>query len=95
MNCDEVRQYLAPEAVHVQPKNRADLYGRALGRIVSHEMYHIFAATATHASEGVARASFSRRQLVQPVFAFEPEESEKLRDYRVRAFTASEADPEP
>jgi hypothetical protein len=95
VNCGEVRQYLAPETAHVKQQQRDELFGRALGRIVAHEMYHIFAATEKHASDGVARAYFSRRELVQPVFAFEPKESEALRDFRVRAFTAQEADPEP
>jgi hypothetical protein len=95
VNCDEVRHYLAPETTHVKQVQRDELYGRALGRILSHEMYHIFAATEKHGSDGIARAYFSRRELVQPVFAFEPKESDELRDFRVRAFTAQEADPEP
>jgi hypothetical protein len=95
VNCDEVRHYLAPETAHVRQQERDDLYGRALGRIVSHEMYHIFAATSKHAPDGVARAYFSRRELVQPVFSFERKENEELRDFRVRAFMADEADPEP
>jgi len=95
VNCNEVVHYLAAEAAHVKQAKRDELYGRALGRIVSHEMYHIFAGTEKHASDGVARAYFSRQQLIQPVFAFEPKESEALRDFRIRAFMATEADPEP
>jgi hypothetical protein len=95
VNCTEVRNYLAAETARVKKEKRDEVYGRALGRIVAHEMYHIFASTEKHSTDGVARAYFSRRNLIQPVFGFEPKESDELRDFRVRAFLAPEADPEP
>ena len=95
VNCTEVRNYLAAETSRAKKKERDELYGRALGRIVAHEMYHIFAATEKHSTDGVARAYFSRRNLVQPVFGFLPKESAELREFRVRAFMAPVAELRP
>ncbi len=92
--CDELRRYLSPEATPLSEKGRDLLYGRALGRIVSHEMWHIFAGTEKHASSGVARACHSRQELVQPVFLFDPKEEEILRQYAMRALVSKEGNPE-
>src|SRR5665213_1551674 len=54
VNCTEVRNYLASETARMKKGERDELYGRALGRIVAHEMYHIFASTEKHGAEGVA-----------------------------------------
>jgi hypothetical protein len=93
VNCTEVRNYLASETSRAKKSQGDELYGRALGRIVAHEMYHIFAATEKHGSDGVARAYFSRRNLVQPVFGFLPRESAELREFGMRAFMAPGAHP--
>jgi len=93
--CNELRRYLSPEATPLNEKGRELLYGRALGRIVSHEMWHILAGTEKHASNGVARACHSRQELVQPVFLFDPREEEVLRQYAMRALVSKEANPEP
>lgn len=95
IRCDEVRRYLSTETASLKQGERDAVYGRALGRIVSHEMYHIFAGTEKHASDGVARAYYSRRELVQPAFAFGAKETNVLRDFSSRALTAGEAEPEP
>jgi hypothetical protein len=95
VRCDEVRRYLSPDASPLNEKGRDLLYGRALGRIVSHEMWHIFADTEKHASGGVARACHSRRELVQPTFVFDPKEERVLREYAMRSLLSKEANPEP
>jgi len=39
------------------------LLGRAMGRVLAHELYHILADTSVHGRDGVAQAAFSPRQL--------------------------------
>jgi hypothetical protein len=39
------------------------LLGRAMGRVLAHELYHIVGDTATHAREGVAQEALSPREL--------------------------------
>jgi len=53
VECDQVRKALA----YVPQRSRQRALGIALGRVVAHELYHILANTATHAAEGLAKAS--------------------------------------
>jgi hypothetical protein len=39
------------------------LLGRAMGRVLAHELYHILAGTSVHGRDGIAQAAFSARQL--------------------------------
>jgi hypothetical protein len=44
---------------------RADLLvGRALGRVVAHELVHMLTKSGQHAREGVQKAALSGRQLI-------------------------------
>jgi hypothetical protein len=95
VHCDELRRYLSSSAIPLNESGRNSLYGRALGRIVSHEMWHIFAGTEKHASGGVARACHSRQDLIQPTFVFDPKEEKVLHEYAMRALLSREANPEP
>lgn len=46
---------------------RADvLFGRALGRVVAHEMMHMLAKSDEHAHSGVGRSTLSGRTLISP-----------------------------
>src|SRR3954464_8120706 len=42
------------------------LFGRALGRVVAHEMLHMLAKSGAHAQEGVGRAALSAKSLISP-----------------------------
>jgi len=95
VRCDELRHYLSGPASLLNEHGRSRLYGRALGRIVSHEMWHIFAGTEKHASGGVAQAWHSREELVQPVFVFTPKEEKILHEYAMRALVPRVARAEP
>jgi hypothetical protein len=47
------------------------MIGRALARVIAHELYHIVAGTAEHQNTGVAKAAFSVRDLITPRFDFD------------------------
>ena len=53
---------------HAEPS----VVGRALGRVIAHEIYHIVAHTADHHDRGVAKAVFSVQDLTNPRFEFDP-----------------------
>ena len=46
------------------------LYGRALGRVLAHEIYHILGQTKTHEDKGIAKPAFHARELLSEAFAF-------------------------
>jgi hypothetical protein len=47
------------------------ILGRALARVIAHELYHIVAQTTDHHDTGVAKAAFSLRDLTSPRFEFD------------------------
>lgn len=66
VRCDEVRKalaYLRPGANAVE---RQMALGRALGRVLAHELYHILANAKSHPSKGLARAVEPLPELIAP-----------------------------
>jgi hypothetical protein len=58
---------------------RADLLlGRALGRVLAHEVVHMLSRSAAHGSEGVAKKSLSGSQLIAPELRLAPEDLDRL-----------------
>ncbi len=66
VECDEVRKALAYVTPGLGAFQLQQALGRALGRVVAHELYHILAQTASHATEGLAKTSQFLRDLVSP-----------------------------
>ena len=59
-------------------EERQSIFGRAVGRVLAHELFHVFTGTTRHRS-GVAKAEFTRRELLADPFQFKPEESHSMR----------------
>ena len=58
---------------------KADLLlGRALGRVLAHEVVHMLSGTGDHGHEGVARKALSGNQLIAPELRLAPEDIERL-----------------
>ncbi len=47
------------------------LLGRALGRVIAHEVFHVLTQRATHDAAGVGKPYFRRRDLIADSFVFE------------------------
>jgi hypothetical protein len=80
--CDRVREFLQSGLLTYHAEERDVKYGAALGRVLAHELYHIFANTARHGSMGVAKESYSVPDLLSVDFLFEAKESRMLRTSR-------------
>jgi hypothetical protein len=78
--CDRVREMLQPVLVTRHSTVREAILGRALGRVLAHELYHIFARTAHHGSCGIAKQSYSVWDLVDTDFRFDAKEFLLLRN---------------
>ena len=85
ISCDRIRQFTQPGLLAFRTADRAAKYGRALGRVLAHELYHIFANTMRHGSLGVAKESYSTQDLLADDFLFQAKESRMLRTNRQRA----------
>ena len=73
--CNEVRAFVP--SVSRTPQEQ--MYGRALGRVVAHELYHALLSTLEHARAGIARDVQSARDLTGEKLALDPESVERLR----------------
>jgi hypothetical protein len=71
INCETLTQMLAPVLAGRKSGQRDFLYGRAMGRVLAHELYHLLANTREHAGSGVGKSSFSARELLSEHFTFE------------------------
>jgi hypothetical protein len=56
-----------------------ELLGRALGRVVAHELVHMLTGSAEHSHEGVERSALSGRQLVGPTLLLTSLDLDRLR----------------
>jgi hypothetical protein len=81
VNCDRVRNFLQADLSLMGTEEREAAYGRALGRVLAHELYHIFANTTRHGS-GVAKESYTVHDLLCTDFQFQHRESQILREHR-------------
>jgi hypothetical protein len=71
VDCAYLAQMLAPALRGLPENNREAAFGRALARIIAHEIYHIMGETTEHQTRGVAKASFSVRDLMAEDFSFD------------------------
>ena len=88
VDCDRIRTFMQRELLYLDPGVRNELFGRAVGRVLAHELYHIFANTSQHGSCGVGKAAYSVQELLSNDFRFEDRESKALR-------TRTRTHPEP
>jgi hypothetical protein len=89
--CDRVRDFLQAGLLTFPVEDREQKYGRALGRVLAHELYHIFANTLRHGSVGVAKESYSVLDLLSDDFQFQAKETRMLQTSRPKP--AAEAAP--
>jgi hypothetical protein len=73
--CNEVRAFV-PTMSHTPQQ----MYGRALGRVVAHELYHALLSTVKHAHSGIAGAVQSARDLTREKLTLDSASIERLRE---------------
>lgn len=72
--CDKIASSVRP-AVQGMDRAHADLiFGRALGRVVAHELVHIISRSTAHGHEGIAQSAFARDELTSDKLDLSPED---------------------
>ena len=78
LQCDRIRRSIAPLAIGNTPTEREALLGRAMGRVLAHELFHVFANTDKHGREGVAKTKYTRRDLLADRFEFDAKDVRRM-----------------
>jgi len=80
VECDQVTASVQ-SAMGVDDFARPDyLMGRALGRVLAHELVHILTKSGAHAREGVAQPALSGHDLIGPPLKLTRNDVERLRE---------------
>ncbi len=78
VDCDQIRYFVERDLQFLPAGGREEAFGRAVGRVLAHELYHIFAGTAHHAGGGLGKEAFTARELLSGNFRFQARESKVL-----------------
>jgi hypothetical protein len=81
IDCDGIRAFVRTDLLARPKEDHQEVFGRAVGRVLAHELYHIFAHTSRHGSHGVAKPYYSPQELLSRSFQFEQKECDELRTY--------------
>ena len=71
VECDNLRRALSPALLAAKKSFREEMFGRAVGRVLAHEIYHMLVQTRQHRGEGISKSCFSLADLAAPNFAFD------------------------
>ena len=82
VDCARVRTFLQSTLLGYHSRDRERLYGRALGRVLAHELYHAIAVTREHGARGVAKEDYSVKDLLAASFPMHEKEIGALRAAR-------------
>lgn len=80
VDCGGIRAFLQSDLALLPAAGRDGVFGRALARVLAHELYHIFADTTRHGSFGIGKEAYTVRDLLAGSFHFENRESKALRN---------------
>ena len=81
INCESLRAFVQRDLLRVPQDKREAIFGRAVARVLAHELYHLLANTQSHARSGIAQAYYSVAELLAQSLHFGRKECEALRSY--------------
>lgn len=76
--CDRVRQSIAEAMWGGQRREAENLFGRALARVVAHELMHILGQCPDHSQHGIFKHALSGKQLIAEKLDWTPADMARL-----------------
>ena len=92
VDCAAMNRVIGQLVFQEAPSRRPLLYGRALGRVMAHELYHVLAQTRDHAGQGVGKPCFTAADLLSERFEFESVSLARLRKQESGAVSSEAVD---
>jgi hypothetical protein len=81
IDCNRLVQVLAPALQPLSIPMRNQMFGRALARVMAHEIYHVLAETTDHDRNGIAKPSFTSDDLLASRFEFGAAAMERMQPF--------------
>lgn len=78
LDCGALRGFLQRELLSHPTAIREELFGRALARVLAHELYHVLAGTVIHGACGIGKSGFTINDLMADEFLFDASELRTL-----------------
>jgi len=88
VNCAAISRSIGGALAKLAPAQRDFFYGRALARVIAHELYHMVTGTGDHTRNGISRSCFSATDLTTERFEFEGAALAQLRRHTEPAAVA-------
>jgi len=78
LDCRAINDLLSVPIAQLATGQRDVAYGRAMARLLAHELYHFLTQTTHHTKSGIAKATVSAAELLSDHFDFDGEASARL-----------------
>jgi len=97
VDCDRIWELLQLPLATSAPGEQPKLMGRAMARIVAHELYHLLGNTTKHTSCGIAKRAYSAGDLTAEHLEFDQTGLNRVREHTLHpmAGTALPAQDDP
>lgn len=79
VDCSALSRFLGPTIAKGRKDRRDFVYGRAMARVLAHELYHVVSQSEDHEHAGVAKPTVTANELMGEHFTFENGALAKLR----------------
>ena len=83
VHCDRIRRLIGPLTNAEDAETRENMFGRAMGRVLAHELYHVMAKTTAHVPGGIAKAFYTAGDLLAKKASFSKKEAATLRNLKL------------
>ncbi|MGA2132541.1 MAG: hypothetical protein ABSH50_09630 [Bryobacteraceae bacterium] len=80
VDCDRIREIMTLPLAVAAPVQRPQLLGRAMGRVLAHELYHFLTNTARHGTGGITKRAYNAADLTTAHLWFDPADLNLLRE---------------
>lgn len=90
VQCSRVRDLIAPSVIGMRSSDRDVALGKAIGRVMAHEIYHVLSGDRKHSETGVAAECMSMRDLLAPRFELDTISLAQMKQVRPEPVVADE-----
>jgi hypothetical protein len=79
IRCDLIRRFVQTHLLELPYSARDQAFGRAVARVLAHELYHVFTGSRSHGRAGLAKSTYNALDLLEERFEFDARDAAVLR----------------